>query len=409
MLSSCADAAAAPSGGLCRLLAAAALLLSAISSGARADFIDISVQNQPCRVSGEWKWSFPSAEADITVGGPWFVSVQTTDTGGNTANVKVKIQHDPGNPACHDDGTHGPNALALQMERQLVRRAKGAAVVEVAAQVTHRDKDGPAHRDAGEFSAAVDALGFPRMPGEPNAFISVSAQHLGSPVPVTPSFKNFLDRPVKVRVTPDYRAPLTNDIFPFGGAEYTIPPGGSLPPEAKLEAKSPSGAALASLKVEYAASPLSSTELAFLGTVDGAFTELDLDAGIALFGDILAPGLNNDAVPLFIGVDLTRWQSHPTAFEAGDIFTIDDGLSDLLPGFLVGTSPVTLGPDGYVTDHPFTGQVFVGAAIDGHLAPAPGTLALLASGVMGWLVCALRRRARRPAYVLADARSMVPM
>ena len=109
------------------------------------------------------------------------------------------------------------------------------------------------------------------------------------------------------------------------------------------------GGTLASIKYDYSGSGTQSMTLAFLGTVDGTFNELDLDMRIQLLGNVLLPALKNDDTNLFIGVDLTQWQSFPTNFNALDTFTFAGGTNDALPGFLIGTSEVALGADGYET------------------------------------------------------------
>ncbi|PYJ03327.1 MAG: hypothetical protein DME25_12595 [Verrucomicrobia bacterium] len=141
------------------------------------------------------------------------------------------------------------------------------------------------------------------------------------------------------------------------------------------------GGTLASIKYDYSGSATQSMTLAFLGTVDGTFNELDLDMGIQLLGNVLLPALKNDDTNLFIGVDLTQWQSFPTNFNALDTFTFAGGTNDALPGFLIGTSEVALGADGYETASPFSGEVYVAGAIDGEV-PEPGIGALLWTGVL---------------------------
>jgi hypothetical protein len=251
---------------------------------------------------------------------------------------------------------------------------------------------GGAHLDIGGFRAFVESTGQPAGPGGVVGSIEVLGMHWTSRLSVKPSFTNVDNVPITVRVTPDYRS--NGQIIPgVPGDPIVLRPGESLPPDRREGFALRRDAELASYKVEYSGSPLSSTELAFLGLVDGTLSELNLDVGIAIFGDILVPGLNNATTDLFIAVDLTQWGLHPTSFGPGDVFSISAGLSDDLPGFLIGTSPVTLGPNGFETANPFTGTVFVGALIDGESAVAgPGPVILLTSALLVMLRYGRRRR-----------------
>jgi hypothetical protein len=100
---------------------------------------------------------------------------------------------------------------------------------------------------------------------------------------------------------------------------------------------------------------------------------------------------------------LTQWLGNPTDFNPGDVYSINSGMNDLLPGFLIGTSPIVLGSDGFTTDHPFTGNVFVAATIDGETVPEPGTILLLAAGL---LLSYRQRRVKFQKGVALDATAL---
>jgi hypothetical protein len=145
-------------------------------------------------------------------------------------------------------------------------------------------------------------------------------------------------------------------------------------------------------------SPPTETDLAFLGVRDGLPGELDLGAALEMLlgqNEFLAPYLRpvvgEDTLSLFVGIDLTQWVGLDGTFNPGDVFSLTDGFSDALPGVLVGTSPITLGPDGYQTDSPFTGDVMVTGTIDGGVVPEPSTLVLFSTAIAG--LALLRRRA----------------
>jgi hypothetical protein len=229
--------------------------------------------------------------------------------------------------------------------------------------------------------------------------VEVTGIHEGLPVAVVPSLLNTGPGPVTVQITPDYRAP---------GRVVTVGPTrdagvvGAGPNPRKFDKLDPTRGlgVLSSVAIRFSGSPsFSDTEMAFLGLVDGVFSELDFDLGIDLFtggSEFVLPGLENDATDLFIGVDLTQWLTNPTPFSAADVFSFIGGLDPLLPGFLVGTSPVTLGPLGLETASPFTGDAFVRTTLDGEVGsvPEPG------SGLLA-LASSIRRRQKTVGAALA--------
>lgn len=137
--------------------------------------------------------------------------------------------------------------------------------------------------------------------------------------------------------------------------------------------------------------PLSTTTLGFLGQVDGAPGELDLGSALDLFSGsaesffpMLTDPLGGD---LFVGIDLTQFLSFEPTFHQGDMFNFVSGHSDLLPGVVVGTSPVTFdsATGEFTTAAPASGNFEVSGAIDGSAigVPEPSTMMLLATGMAG--------------------------
>jgi hypothetical protein len=151
--------------------------------------------------------------------------------------------------------------------------------------------------------------------------------------------------------------------------------------------------------------PVTSTTLAFLGAVDGAPGELDLGSAIDLFiesDDIIAPMFLDSmgGSDLFVGIDLTQWLSFFSAFIAGDEISFTNGVSDLFPGILIGTSPVIFDPVfGLMTNNPATGTFEIVGTIDGGIVPEPSTLILVGTSLL-----AIGTRARFRRRVISNVR-----
>jgi len=93
---------------------------------------------------------------------------------------------------------------------------------------------------------------------------------------------------------------------------------------------------------------------------------------------------------LYFGVDLTTWASEaPGSFTLGDTFTIVDGTSSLLPGYLFSTTPLTATDSGWTTSTPYDGTATLDSFHGLSVVPEPTslTLAVIAISV---LVGALR-------------------
>lgn len=331
--------------------------------------------NTPCRVTAAWSWSFAPPEAAPTPpppGGPWTVSANTLQAGPG-AQVSATVQHTPGAPPC--DTGEVANSTPMQLTAgSVVQPSSGEIFKGAAAQVTHGN-----HRDGSSLLVQV-------RPAGSLSQVTVTGIHAGKPVSIQPSFQNPFPDFVRGTITPDYRLGGVVTSGPSvaftatGGSEADLPRFPQF-----LTEKGVDRGVLSSFQFTFSSSPLSDTQLAFLGLVDGVFTELDFDLGILLFtggAEFMVPGLHNDATELFIGVDLTQWLTSPKTFSPGDVFTFIGGVSLLAPGFLVGTTPVTLGAFGFETSSPFTGDAVARAVLDGQTVPEPGSIVLLGIGVL---------------------------
>lgn len=157
--------------------------------------------------------------------------------------------------------------------------------------------------------------------------------------------------------------------------------------------------------VRLTTNPTTDMTLAFPGFVDDVPGRLTLSAGFDLFagigGEILTPLLADASLspsPLFVGVDLVEWLSFPAPRdlwdEATDTFSITDGRSALLPGFLFSRNPLETTDTGdfrpAAEGDLWSGLVFVAGIVDGRSVPEPGSLALLLIGLAA-LAMPLRR------------------
>src|SRR5262249_20918036 len=98
---------------------------------------------------------------------------------------------------------------------------------------------------------------------------------------------------------------------------------------------------------------------------------------------------------LYVGIDLTQWLSLPTPFTDGQPFNFTSGMSDELPGILVGTSPISFDPAvGFTAANPFSGMLHVQETIDGQVVPEPSSAALLVVGLVAMLTLARRSKLR---------------
>lgn len=381
-------------------LAVAAMAL--VPAPVRADLTPMPAvyENQPCNFKASFEWKPVKAGDTASVPPPkdkdnfWEADIKTVGNAGRI-DVNATIWHDTG------DGCGGPNEKPIKLSLSDVDPGPRQHRSKVAAgQVSHNGAI-----DLGILKTTVNTA----QGGQSS--IAVGGFHLDADdkKSVTASFTNdSKNRNFRtITVTPDYTDPKDPKVRKDGDPiKADIPgkvlmPGQSpvdvpLPPTIKDNGKTLN---LTSYRIEAAASPPTTTDLAFLGDVDGTFGELDLAGMLELMlgtNDMLAPYLRpligDDTDPLYVAIDLTQWIGLAGSFHIGDVFTLVDGMSDLLPGLLVGRSPITLGADGYHTDDAFNGDVVAVATIDGKV-PEPRSVALAA---LALVVLALARRGRKP-------------
>jgi len=379
-----------------------------------------AMQVPPCGFQANYTWN-PVASGDTELYPPpnapeilkaWKAIIGTVDNANkNNINVTADIIHDTG-ADCADK-----NDKAISLKLTDVKPTTKASVLSLvtAGEVLHPTKKELNAVDVGLLKTTVltDSKGNP-LPSS----IVVAGMHAGN-FPVVASFTNDSTKLIKtLTVTPDYTVhnlstgkdsskdgDLMNVTLPGGlKLDQSVnniplppePPGNGFPePDLDLGEL----VFLTSYRIVATGSPATDTELAFLGLVDGSPGELNLGAALdMLLGqhDFLTPNLRpvvgEDTLPLYVGIDLTQWVGLAGTFDRGEIFSLSNGTSSALPGFLVGTSPITLGPNGYETADPYSGDVVATGTIDGRVVPEPPTLALLALGLLSLSVveCLLR-------------------
>jgi len=133
----------------------------------------------------------------------------------------------------------------------------------------------------------------------------------------------------------------------------------------------------------------SHAELAFITNSETPFEKVDLAAALQSFNDydqLDAPMLYSASSEIYMGVDLTTWLHADSAPAPGQLVPIVNGASDLLPGYVFSTAPVTFDPSsGWTTSTPFTGLLTVGGSYNVDVIPEPATAlpALLALLMLG--------------------------
>jgi hypothetical protein len=140
------------------------------------------------------------------------------------------------------------------------------------------------------------------------------------------------------------------------------------------------------------------TTLAFLVGSTGSFRMLDLgqasrSRGFIDDNEFLVPGLSSDTMDIYAAVNLSQWLSSLAPITPNQAITLTNGVSDLLPGFLVSASPIAFNmTSGFTASDLVSGTVYERAILDGSAIPEPSTLALLGISILG--VLAFRRRGR---------------
>ncbi len=316
--------------------------------------------------------------------------------GGHTYGLTMSIQHiDPPDPRVCDDYPHGLgtvfNINAGSFNRPPIGtmnfRAGGAQ--EIHSQLPHVDiitwRVQMRHASLG----GADGI------------ITLKGKHFPSGQKFLASYHNLDTQAHNVVITPSYRnaqgQPEDGDGI---GLPDPVPAGGEVR-GIELPRRASDDAEPSNYRVQVVPKPpqqpqweqgvigTTETTLAFLGEVNGIASELDLGAATDAFLDgqeFLAPSFGHPTLDLYVGIDLTQWVVNPMPFEGGDTFSFVNGVSEMLPGILVGTSPISFSNGGWTTESPYTGTLEVTGAIDG--IPEPGTLLLLG------ITAALARRAR---------------
>ncbi|SCZ86766.1 PEP-CTERM sorting domain-containing protein [Nitrosomonas mobilis] len=150
----------------------------------------------------------------------------------------------------------------------------------------------------------------------------------------------------------------------------------------------------------------SSTELAFGGT-SPPFGFSALTASLAsqiglgkaftfpsFLSDIDNDGFIEDGIDtLFVAINASLFLSTASEFTIGETFLIENGISDLLPGFYFSTTTIDLDDNlGYTgTPIPDGSIVFVSEFISVSTIPEPNTLLLLFISMIAYFGCRRRR------------------
>lgn len=391
-------------------LGTVALVLSLVGGAAHAQPITrfAGGNQEPCGLQANFQTDFiPGGNATT----PWEPPIWTADVwpeaAGGKTDVRAFAHHTRGVEECDKNPPrHGPNGdPVVLLATDVLPPAPPAGVamkqVVVAGQVSHDE-----HIDIGRLKTIANV----NAAGQARGTIGVVGNHVRDlRLLLIPSFKNNGNQPVQVSVTPDYRDPQTKETRPDNQQKVDFPtriaPGVSVPDlvgnNKRFKERLADGSTLSSYTITVRGSAGTETHLAFLGTVDGVFSALDLEAAAYLFAGedeffipYLRPVADMDTLDLFVAVDLTQWLGLAGEFDPGNVFAISNGISDMLPGISVATSPFTLGINGFESANPYSGEVVVTGTIDGHI-PEPTVLALMALGLGALGLARLRARAER--------------
>lgn len=344
-------------------------------------FIDKSLE---FRVS--YSWQFPTQGGQADVAGPfvgpnnkWTVVQLNSPAPPNNMttprNLTVTLQHSP-----NQGSNTPPNPVTGVLQFNDID--KGAVGTRTSAtKVPH----GVAAVDY--FTGSVKFRG--------SIEVNLTGLHELGTVGALASFQNFENHPVSGSFIPSYAV---------GGLDPALAVAfGPLQPNRTVSRGLPNknGAPPTDFQVQASGSGTTMTTLAFLGTAFGVpgVTELEMGPMAQLFvgfGEWLTPHLlDSSGGSLNVFVNLTQWLGSGATFNPLQTFNISGGVNDSLPGIFVSTSPISVNPDGSLQGTPFTGQVFVGGAIDGGSAvPAPSGLALAIAGLISLVPCAVYRHRR---------------
>ncbi len=364
---------------------------------ARAVFIELPGNDTACNYNKQFNWDWPPPVPPVdslTTGINWRVTLNgNNNPAPNSRSLAVTVQHTPDARAlpCHTGETAGP-VLAFPLDPLIpiiATRPPGMGL-EFQGQAQQRTHAG--HVDVARVGVTTLGLGFP--PG-PEARVVVKADHYGVPpfgFRLVGSFTHpgIISNRFTTTATPSYRKRdgtivLGPSIGPNDGnpaqpgerETYTFP---------RFLNRNP----LSNYTITGTGSGSSSTTLAYLGLVDGVFSEMDIDLATLTFvgtEEFIVPFFFDPLIDLHIGVDLAQWFLNPPVFNFGDTVTFTNGTNPEYSGVIIGTSEIYFdGTLGFSTDNPFTGTLTITGGIDGQVVPVPeptSTLNLLALGTLG--------------------------
>lgn len=376
-------------------LALTALLLVAPPM-AHAGFINKLNQENVFKFDKAWNWTFDQAKEERKDElAPWKINLSATPAtldGMNRPKSKdltVELQHlrrrhtDKDAAGAFRENQKSEN---LSLEITVTRPDPGEKTRDVSGAFKAEHPTIPGHIEMYKLVVRNTPLNAGPL------FLSVSGEHFGEDVPFNWSYTNTSKKKGTLNVRGSYPSgekPATGGgldaqgdrmLNPGQGSRGTIEKGSFKDKDGKVKKEDPTDYGL-----KFTFNPSTDTLLQFIGGSAGSYEKLELGAATRLFvgtDDFIVPMLSHADIDLFVGVDLVRWLTSPVVFAPDDIFSIVGGTSDLLPGFLIGRSPVSFDPVlGLVTASPFTGDSTVAGIIDGNAVPAPSTIALLLLGL----------------------------
>jgi hypothetical protein len=382
------------------VIGVAAALLGAVSGAQATIMLDpqFGFADRPGDFEARFVWDFPATGDDKA--GPftgncgdgkkcWMVKTLDSSAPDKNAPKRSMIvfpQHSPGERFA--DPGHGPNAANGVLGFFDIQRPPGGKSV-------HASTNRIAHGNHSDYFTGVL-----RVPRTDDLSITIKGRHEGPLKPFEASFTNFTDKPLTGYYQPSYsitrpgdEIPNTGDRIPFG----TVQPGQSAKREKlpKKDDKDPTD-----YVVVASGSATTQTTLAYLGTIgdDPSINELELAPLTEMLAGpdgFIVPMLReiNAAIDLYVFADLLQWLAAEATFTPLEQYDIVGGTNDLLPGFFVSTTRVSVNPDGSFVGTPYSGIAFAAAGIDGHVVPAPSTLAQVATGILG-LTLVIRRHRR---------------